>query len=145
MIAVIYPKICRLYIACISIKTIASKQGGHFLCQVPCSGAYCRSRILVFRVDVGTESGGPVALQQSNQVIQLTFQSHLARGRDQMRCSRLEVHSSSPATVESGPRSSRDQMRCSRLEVHPHRSRSEGSITLRPITHRVSKVHGKST
>ena len=42
-------------------------------------------------------------------------------------------------------RFSRDQMRCSRLEVHPHRSRSEGSITLRPITYRVSKVHGKST
>ena len=118
---------------------------GHFLCQVPCSGAYRRSRVLVFWVEVETESGSPVALQQSNQVIQLTFQSHLARGRDQMRCSRLEVHSSSPATVESGPRFSRDQMRCSRLEVHPHRSRSEGSITLRPITYRVSKVHGKST
>ena len=74
VIAVEYPKTCRLNIAsCISIKTIASKQGGHFLCQVPCSGAYCRSRILVFWVEVGTESGGPAALQQSNQVIQLTF------------------------------------------------------------------------
>ena len=89
VIAVKYPKVCRLYKACISIQTMASKQGVHILCQMPCSGAYRRSRVLVFWVEVETKSGSPVVLQQSN---------HLVRGRDQMRCSRLEVHSSSPAT-----------------------------------------------
>ena len=73
VIAVKYPKVCRLYKACISIHTMERKQGVHILCQMPCSGAYRRSRVLVFWVEVETESGSPVALQQSNQVVQLTF------------------------------------------------------------------------